>query len=91
MMRSLLRGLVMAVVLLVAVPAAAQEKTGSKPGFTLRPGTAKIVLMRPSIRVGSQSTGGLFEPNADWTAQARENISRALSSIQSNLGNQIIV
>lgn len=91
MMRRWLRGLAMAVVLLIAVPAAAQEKTGSKPGFTLRPGTVRIVLMRPSIRVGSQATGGTFEPNADWTAQARENITRALNSIQANLGNQVVV
>lgn len=85
------RGLVVAAIILSTVPASAQEKTGTKPGFTLRPGTARIVLMRPSIRVGSQSTGGMYEPNADWTAQARENITRALSSVQSSLGNQVIV
>lgn len=90
MMRSWIRVLAMAFVLLVAVPAAAQEKTGSKPGFALKPSTARIVLMRPAIRVGSQSTGGMFEPNADWTAQARENITRALNSIQASLGNQVI-
>jgi len=89
--RSCLRGLAVAVVLLMAVPAAAQEKTGIKPGFTLRPGTARIVLMRPSIHVGSQSTGGMFEPNADWTTQARENIMHALNSFQSDLGNQVVV
>ena len=91
MLRNWIRVLAMALVLLFAVPAAAQEKTGSKPGFTLRPGTARIVLMRPAIRVGSQSTGGMFEPNADWTAQARENITSALNSIQASLGNQVIV
>ena len=91
MMRSWLRGLAVAAMLLVSMPVPAQEKTGSKPGFTLRPGTARIVLMRPSIRVGSQSTGGMFEPNADWTAQARENLARALNNIQAGLGNQVIV
>ena len=91
MMRSWLRGLAVAAMLLVSMPVAAQEKTGSKPGFTLRPGTARIALMRPSIRVGSQSTGGMFEPNADWTAQARENLARALNNIQAGLGNQVIV
>lgn len=90
MLRNWIRAFAMSLVLLIAVPAAAQEKTGTKPGFTLKPGTARIVLMRPAIRVGSQSTGGMFEPNADWTAQARENITRALNSIQANLGNQII-
>jgi len=75
---------------LITVPAAAQEKTGNKPGFTLKPGTVRIVLMRPTIKVGAQSTGGMFEPNADWTTQARENIGRALSNAQGSMGNQVV-
>lgn len=67
-----------------------QEKTGVKPGFELKPGTARIILMRPSIRVGEQSTGGMFEPNADWTAQARENIQLALKQAQADLGNEVV-
>lgn len=71
-------------------PVLAQEKTGSKPGFALEPGSVRIVLMRPSIRVGSQSTGGISEPNADWTAQAVTNITAALRDAQKNLGNIVI-
>lgn len=76
-------------VCLSSTPALAQEKTGSKPGFALVPGSAKIVLMRPSIRAGAQSTGGMFEPNADWTQQARENIGRAPARAQGGLGNTV--
>ena len=76
--------------LAVAAPAYAQEKTGAKPGFSLKPGTARIVLMRPSIRVGAQSTGGMYEPNADWTDQARENIAAALAKAQTGLGNSVV-
>jgi hypothetical protein len=47
--------------------------------------------MRPAIRVGAQSTGGMFEPNADWTAQARDNIGQALRECQSKLGNELLV
>lgn len=68
----------------------AQEKTGTKPGFTLKPGTVRIVLMRPTIQVGAQSTGGMNEPNADWTAQAREYIGTALREHQTKLGNEVI-
>ena len=75
---------------LITVPAAAQEKTGNKPGFTLKPGTVRIVLMRPTIKAGAQSTGGMFEPNADWTAQAREDIGRALNEAQNSMGNQVV-
>jgi hypothetical protein len=70
-------------------PAGAQEKTGNKPGFVLAPGSAKIVLMRPSVKVGEQSTGGMFEPNADWTDQAKENLGKAIAAMQSQLGNVV--
>jgi len=76
--------------LLAAAPAFAQEKTGAKPGVVLKPGTARIVLMRPSIRVGAQSTGGMFEPNADWTDQAKENLAAALATAQTGLGNSVV-
>ncbi|HJQ16858.1 MAG TPA: hypothetical protein VJ859_07640 [Allosphingosinicella sp.] len=74
-----------------SAPARAQEKSAIKEGFTLPAGSAKILLFRPSIKVGAQSTGGLFEPNADWTDEAKTNIGAALSAMQSKLGNQIIV
>lgn len=91
MFRTLLRP-VLAVVLLVvaAQPAWAQEKSGTKEGFVLKQGTAKILLMRPTIKVGAQSTGGMFEPNADWTQQAKENLGAALSVAQTKLGNAVI-
>jgi len=85
----ILRAAGFAMLLSLATPGMAQEKTGTKPGFTLQPGTAKIVLMRPTIRVGAQSTGGMNEPNADWTRQARENIASALRVAQSRLGNEV--
>ena len=84
------RAAVMAFVVMLATPALSQEKTGIKPGFTLKPGTARIVLMRPSIKVGAQSTGGMFEPNADWTAQARDNLDKALEAAQAKLGNSVV-
>lgn len=84
------RVVVLAAAVSLAVPAAAQEKTGIKPGFTLKPGTARVILMRPSIKVGAQSTGGMFEPNADWTAQGRENLGKALIAAQTTLGNTIV-
>ena len=78
--------------LLIASPsvAIAQEKTGVREGFELRPGTARILLLEPSVRVGAQSTGGMFEPNADWTEQARQNIERELARVQGQLGNEIV-
>jgi hypothetical protein len=75
-----------------AAPALAQERSGSRPGFTMPTnGQARILLLRPRIKVGAQSTGGDFEPNADWTAQARQNVAAALNQAQGSLGNRIIV
>ena len=71
-------------------PVAAKEKTGVMPGFTVAP-SAKILLLRPRIRVGEQSTGGIFEPNADWTDQAKANMLAALDAQQAQLGNQVIM
>ena len=90
MFKVLMRTVVAAVALSFTVAASAQEKTGNKPGFSLLPGSVRIVLMRPAIRVGAQSTGGMFEPNADWTSQARENIEAALRTCQTRLGNQVV-
>uniref|UniRef100_UPI0035CAE70A hypothetical protein n=1 Tax=uncultured Sphingomonas sp. TaxID=158754 RepID=UPI0035CAE70A len=86
--------LLLAAILVVcfAHPSAfAQEKSGARPGFDLKQRSVKILLLRPTIRTGAQSTGGMFEPNADWTAQARDNIGAALTVAQGKLGNEIIV
>ena len=55
----------------MSVPAYTQERSAVKQGFELAAKSdKKILLLRPSVRVGAQSTGGLFEPNAEWTEQA---------------------
>ncbi|MES2336477.1 MAG: hypothetical protein V4537_00075 [Pseudomonadota bacterium] len=62
-----------------------------RQGFTLPAKSGKrILLFRPLVRVGAQSTGGMFEPNADWTDKARSNIQAALTARQATLGNQVI-
>lgn len=41
-------------------------------------GQLSIVVFRPDVRVGSMKVGGMDEPNAEWTEQARANIQNAL-------------
>lgn len=74
----------------MSVPAIAQEKTATREGFKLKPGSARIALLEPSVRVGEQSTGGLFEPNADWTDQSKENIELQLQASQALLANEVV-
>jgi hypothetical protein len=72
-------------------PAAmAQEKSAVRQGFALDPNSTKILLFRPKVTAGSQSTAGMFEPNADWTQQARDNLDLALAEAQRRLGNEIV-
>jgi len=73
-------------------PASAQERSAVRQGFELPPNSnKKILVFRPSVRVGSQSTGGMFEPNAEWTEQAKANIRTALDKIQSQFGNEVVI
>ena len=74
-----------------AGPVHAQERTAVKNGFVLPANSGKrILVFRPAVRVGAQSTGGMFEPNGDWTEQARRNIDAALARLQTGLGNTVI-
>lgn len=83
---------ILASLVLLASPfgVAAQEKTGSKDGFAVAPGTVRIALLEPRIMVGEQSTGGMFEANADWTQQARENLEQELTKALGDIGNQVV-
>jgi hypothetical protein len=78
---------------LIAAPAGlqAQERAAVKDGFELAASSGKrILILRPSVSVGAQSTGGMFEPNADWTEQARTNLAASLAKWQSQLGNEVV-
>ena len=75
----------------IAGAASAQERTAIKQGFELPANSGKrILVFRPKVSVGAQSTGGMFEPNADWTDKARANIEASLVKRQASLGNTIV-
>ena len=79
-------------ILLISSSGIAQERTALKQGFELSTNSGKkILVVRPKVSVGEQSTGGLFEPNADWTDNARKNIDAALVKKQAALGNTVLV
>lgn len=79
--------------LLLAAPADAQwgaEGSASKAGFAFpKDGPVRILVFRPDVKVGEQSTGGMNEPNADWTADARRHIAAALDAAQVARANEI--
>ena len=78
-MKKMLVALAAASVTLLPASALAQERMAVKPGFTFpadKP--VKIVVFRPDVTVGTQTTGAVSEPNADWTATARKELADAL-------------
>ncbi len=54
-------------------------------------GDYDLLVLRPYVSVGSITTGGLVEPRADWTEQARANILAALRAQQAGRGGRTMV
>lgn len=82
--------------LLLCAPAAhaqfGAEASASKSGFAFpKDGAVKILVFRPDVSVGEQSTGGMNEPNAEWTEKARTLLAAALSSAQTRRANELVM
>jgi hypothetical protein len=59
--------------------------------FTPPAGDYKLLVLRPDVTVGSLTTGGMVEPRADWTDQARASIVAALRAQQGARGGKVTV
>jgi hypothetical protein len=83
--------LALSLALFLTASAFAQEKGAVRPGFsTASLRGQKILFFRPSVWVGEQSTGGLSEPNADWTTQSRTLLLEEMRRRQADFSNEII-
>jgi hypothetical protein len=58
--------------------------------FTPPEGDYKLLVLRPDVTVGSLTTGGMVEPRADWTDQARTSIVGALKAQQATKGGKVL-
>jgi hypothetical protein len=54
-------------------------------------GNYSLLVMRPDVQVGSVTAGGLVEPRAEWTEQARRNLLQALREQQAGRGGRTVV
>lgn len=54
-------------------------------------GNYRLLVLRPDVTVGSLTTGGMVEPRADWTEQARANIIAALNAQQAARGGNVTI
>src|SRR4051795_3142338 len=73
----------------VCASACVQTRQFADVQFTPPQGDYKLLVLRPDVTVGSLTTGGMVEPRADWTEQARANIITALRTQQAGRGGQL--
>ena len=84
-------GLAGALALSVALSGCVQTKQYADMQFTPPSGDYKLLVLRPDVSVGSLTTGGMVEPRADWTEQARTAIIAALRAQQATRGGLVTI
>ncbi len=84
-------GIAIAVALSVAAAACLQTRQYADLQFAPPQGDYKLLVLRPDVSVGSVTTGGVSQPRADWTEQARANIIAALRAQQAERGGKVLI
>src|SRR5213082_3055138 len=74
-----------------ALSACVQTRQFADVQFTPPSGNYKLLVLRPDVTVGSLTTGGMVEPRADWTDQARASIVAALRTQQATRGGKVTI
>lgn len=82
-------GIALALALAVPVAGCVQTRQYADLQFTPPQGDYRLLVMRPDVTVNSVTTGGLPEPRADWTDQARANVIAALRAQQAARGGKV--
>src|SRR5215212_11953415 len=85
------RGLAAAIAASVALSGCVQTRQYADVQFTPPSGDYKLLVLRPDVTVGSLTTGGMLEPRADWTEQARASIVQALRAEQASRGGNVTI
>ena len=84
-------GLVAALALGMTTAGCVQTRQFADVQFTPPQGDYRLLVMRPDVNVNSLTTGGVPQPRADWTEQARQNIIDALRAQQAGRGGKLLV
>jgi hypothetical protein len=82
-------GIALVAALSIAAAGCVQTRQYADLQFTPPQGDYRLLVMRPDVTVNSVTTGGMNEPRADWTEQARANIIAAMSAQQSHRGGKV--
>jgi hypothetical protein len=75
----------------LALGGCVQTRQVASVDFAPPEGDYDLVVMRPNVEVGVVTTGGLVEPRADWTEQARANLLEALREQQAGRGGRTMI
>lgn len=84
-------GIALALATSVAVSGCVQTRQFADVQFTPPRGDYRLLVMRPDVTVNALTTGGMAQPRADWTEQARTNIIQALRAQQGGSGGKVLV
>ena len=84
-------GLALALAAVASTTACVQTRQFADVQFTPPQGNYKLLVLRPDVTVSQLTTGGMSEPRADWTEQARTSIVNAIRAQQANRGGQTVV
>lgn len=85
------RGMVLAAAAGLTLAGCVQSRQFADVQFTPPQGNYKLLVLRPDVTVGSLTTGGMVEPRADWTNQARKSITDAIRAQQGTRGGTVTV
>ena len=96
MARGLRIGLALAIMLaanpILAQTPVATEKYAVREGFAFAPETPpRILVFRPEIKIGEQTTAGLFQNNAEWHAIATQELHAALIAAGGKRGIEMML
>jgi hypothetical protein len=84
-------GIALALAVSVTVSGCVQTRQFADVQFTPLQGDYRLLVMRPDVTVNSLTTGGMAQPRADWTEQARANIIEALRTQQAGRGGKLLI
>jgi len=84
-------GLAIALALSVTASGCVQSRQYADVQFTPPKGDYRLLVMRPDVAVNSLTTGGMSQPRADWTEQARGNVIEAPRAEQAGHGGKVLV
>lgn len=84
-------GLAAAVAASIVMSGCVQTRQYADMQFAPPSGDYKLLVLRPDVTVGSLTTGGMVEPRADWTEQARASITAALRAQQASRGGNVTI